>query len=84
MHFLPVFSTIYTYFAVQMLFNETRQSGGRVAEWLGALTPTVQCSTLCGVVGSSPIAAWPRGPPHHRGVSRTVIFICYMMHMTMK
>ena len=40
--------------------------GGRV---VGVLAPSAPCSTLCGVVGSSPIAARSRGPPHHWGLS---------------
>ena len=41
-----------------------RGAGGRVVR---ALALAALRSTLCGVVGSSPIAARSRGLPHHRG-----------------
>ena len=51
-----------------------------MAEWLGALAPTTDTdnSTLCRVVGSSPIAIRSCGALHHTGVSVTVLFNCDM------
>ena len=51
-----------------------RGSGGRVVR---ALTPAALHSTLCWVVGSSPIAARSRGLLHHRGLSVTVICLTW-------
>ena len=52
---------------ISVIFEDT-EPGGLVTEWLGRsqrLPRAVQ--SLCGTVGSSPIADWSPGPPHHRG-----------------
>ena len=43
--------------------------------WFGALAPTDSCSTMCGVVGSSPVAARSRGAPHHRGIGDRAVIL---------